>query len=227
MVIFPVSEIMGNQEHINQLASLWNVDPGIIPHWAPPTHAMQIWRYAEQGLIKFLWISGTNPAVSMPDLERIRKILQKEDLFVIVQDAFLNETSNYADVVLPAALWGEKTGTFTNITARCTFLIRLLILPAKQNRTMKYFLIIQTGWAFKDKDGNPLIKWKTPEEIFEAWKECTRGRPCDYTGMSYAKLSEGSGIQWPCNEQFPDGAVHIYTDGKFNTGYRLLRNVWP
>src|ERR1044071_3223724 len=77
---------------------------------------MQIWRYAEQGLIKFLWISGTNPAVSMPDLERIRTILKKEDLFIVLQDAFLNETGIYADVVLPAALWGEKTGTFTNIT---------------------------------------------------------------------------------------------------------------
>jgi anaerobic selenocysteine-containing dehydrogenase len=70
---------------------------------------------------------------------------------------------------------------------------------------------------FRDKDGAPLIKWETPEEAFEAWKACTKGRPCDYTGMSYAKLTGGSGIQWPCNEQYPDGTKHIYTDGVFNT----------
>ncbi len=104
-----------NPKHIEELARLWNVDPMLIPHWSPPTHAMQIWRYAEQGSIKLLWISATNPAVSLPELTRIRKILQKEDLFMIVQDAFMTETAELADVVLPAAIWGEKTGCFTNV----------------------------------------------------------------------------------------------------------------
>ena len=86
----------------------------VIPHWAPPTHAMQIWRYAEQGSIGLLWISATNPAVSLPELPRIRSILASEELFVVVQDAFLTETAHNADVVLPTAIWGEKAGTFTN-----------------------------------------------------------------------------------------------------------------
>jgi predicted molibdopterin-dependent oxidoreductase YjgC len=70
---------------------------------------------------------------------------------------------------------------------------------------------------FRDKDGKPLIKWSTPAEAFEAWKECSKGRPCDYSGLTYEKLSQRSGIQWPCNEQHPDGTEHIYTDGIFNT----------
>jgi anaerobic selenocysteine-containing dehydrogenase len=93
-----------NQAHIEELASLWNVDPMVIPHWSPPTHAMQIWRYAEQGSIRVLWVSGTNPAVSLPELARIRKICQREGLFLIVQDGYLTETARLADVVLPAAL---------------------------------------------------------------------------------------------------------------------------
>ena len=64
-----------------------------IPHWAPPTHAMQIFRYAEQGSIDFLWISATNPAVSMPELPRIRDILAKPELFLVVQDLYLTETA--------------------------------------------------------------------------------------------------------------------------------------
>ncbi len=103
-----------NKEHVQELADLWNVDRITIPHWAPPTHAMQIFRYAEQGSINFLWVNCTNPAVSLPDLPRIRQILQQEGLFLVVQDIFLTETAQYADVVLPAATWGEKTGTFTN-----------------------------------------------------------------------------------------------------------------
>jgi ferredoxin-nitrate reductase len=70
---------------------------------------------------------------------------------------------------------------------------------------------------FRDKDGAPLIKWTTPEQAFEGWKECTRGRPCDYTGLSYDKLSQGSGIPWPCNAEHPDGAHRLYKDFRFPT----------
>src|SRR5919206_1026966 len=103
-----------NDAHMDELAALLDVDPLQIPHWAPPTHAMQIFRFAEEGSIKLLWITCTNPAVSLPELGRIRSILEQERLFVVVSDAFLTETARLADVVLPAAMWGEKTGTFTN-----------------------------------------------------------------------------------------------------------------
>jgi anaerobic selenocysteine-containing dehydrogenase len=103
-----------NDEHVADLARVWNVEPSAIPHYAPSTHAMQIFRYAEQGSVKMLWICGTNPAVSLPELGRIRAILGREGLFTVVQDLFPTETAQWADVVLPAATWGEKTGCFTN-----------------------------------------------------------------------------------------------------------------
>jgi anaerobic selenocysteine-containing dehydrogenase len=207
----------GNKEHIKQLAKLWNVEPDKIPHWSPPTHAMQIWRYAETGSIKMLWISGTNPAVSLPELKRIRKILQKEDLFVIAQDAFNTETTALADVVLPAAIWGEKTGCYTNVCRTVHISHKACEPPGEAKSDFDIFIDYSKRMGFKDKDGNALIKWNTPEEAFEAWKACTKGRPCDYSGMSYEKLTGGAGIQWPCNEQHPDGVKHIYTDGVFNT----------
>jgi hypothetical protein len=70
---------------------------------------------------------------------------------------------------------------------------------------------------FRDKDSQPLIKWRTPEEAFEAWKACSRGRPCDYTGLSYEKLSKGSGIQWPCNDEHPEGEPRPYKSLLFPT----------
>lgn len=103
-----------NEQHVAQLARHWNVDPQQIPHHGPPTHVMQFMRYAEEGSVRFLWITATNPAVTLPDLDRIRRVLRKESLFVVVSDAFLTETARLADVVLPAAIWAEKTGTFTN-----------------------------------------------------------------------------------------------------------------
>ena len=206
-----------NENHIKELANLWNVEPSKIPHWQPSTHCMQIWRYAEQGSIKMLWISATNPAVSLPDLSRIRKILRKEDLFVVVQDAFLTETAGFADIVLPAALWGEKTGCFTNVDRTVHISHKAVEPPGQAKSDLDIFLDYAKRMDFKDKDGNPLIKWSTPEEAFEAWKKCSKGRPCDYSGMSYSKLSAGSGIQWPCNEEYPDGKERLYENGVFNT----------
>lgn len=206
-----------NPQHIEQLAEIWNVDPAIIPHWSPPTHALQIFRYCETGSIRFLWIQATNPAVSLPDLNRIRQILERSGLFVIVQDAFLTETAQFADVVLPAALWGEKTGCFTNVDRTVHISHKAVAPPGEARPDLDIFLDFAQRMDLRDKDGNPLIKWRTPEEAFDAWKACSKGRPCDYSGLSYAKLSERSGIPWPCNEQHPDGERRLYTSQIFFT----------
>jgi anaerobic selenocysteine-containing dehydrogenase len=206
-----------NPEHIDQLARLWNIDPLTIPHWAPPTHAMQIWRYAEQGSIRLLWISATNPAVSLPDLARVRDILARDDLFVVVQDGFRTETAEYADVVLPAAMWGEKQGTFTNATRTVHLSEKAVDPPGKARSDLDIFLDYARRMDFRDRDGDPLIRWSTPEGAFRAWQECSRGRLCDYTGLSYERLRGDSGIPWPCNDEHPHGRERLYTDGVFPT----------
>jgi anaerobic selenocysteine-containing dehydrogenase len=206
-----------NPKHIEELARIWNVEIATIPHWAPPTHALEIFHLAEAGTIRMLWISGTNPAVSLPDLPRVRDILQKSHLFVVVQDAFLTETGNLADVVLPAALWGEKSGTLTNIDRTVHISHKAIDPPGDARSDFDIFLDYARRMDFRDKDGAPLVKWTTPEEAFEAWKACTRGRPCDYSGLSYEKLSAGSGIQWPCNGDHPDGTRRLYTNHHFPT----------
>ncbi|HEY8611591.1 MAG TPA: nitrate reductase [Roseomonas sp.] len=213
-----------NPQHIEDLARLWRVDPGIIPHWAPPTHAMEIFHYAETGTLHMLWIQATNPAVSLPDLDRIRKILEKPELFVVVQDAFMTETAALADVVLPTTIWGEKTGTFTNVDRTVHISHKAINPPGEARSDLGIFLDYARRMDFRDRDGAPLVKWSTPEEAFEAWKECTRGRPCDYTGLSYAKLTGGSGIPWPCNAEHPDGSPRIYTDHRFPTDPALCED---
>lgn len=205
-----------NKEHIQELADLWNVDPLKIPHWAAPTHAMKIFRYAEQGSIKLLWVSATNPAVSLPDLNRVRRTLAKEDLFLVVQDIFRSETAEFADLVLPAATWGEKTGTFTSVDRTVHLSEKAVEPPGEARSDLEIFLEYARRMDFRDKDGDPLIKWTDPEGAFEAWKDCSRGRPCDYSGMSYERLREGP-IQWPCNEANPDGTERLYTDHTFST----------
>lgn len=206
-----------NKEHILELAELWNVDETTIPHWAPPTHAMQIFRYAEQGSIELLWISATNPAVSLPDLGRIRSLLAKPELLVVVQDIFLTETARLADVVLPAATWGEKLGTFTNVDRTVHISERAVDPPGEARSDLEIWLDYAERMGFEDRDGEPLIKWHDSESAFEAWKRCSRGRPCDYSAITYEKLRGGSGVHWPCTEESPDGTERLYAEGRFNT----------
>ena len=206
-----------NTTHVQELADLWNVDPMTIPHWAPPTHAMQLMSYAETGSISFLWVSATNPAVSMPESARIRKILAGDQCFVIVQDLFLTETGELADVVLPAAGWGEKTGCFTNATRTVHLSEQAVEPPGEARSDLDIFLAYADAMGFTDRDGNPLITWRTPEDAFDAWREATRGRPADYTGLSYDRLRGPSGIPWPVNDEHPEGTDRLYADGVFPT----------
>ncbi|MDF2441947.1 MAG: hypothetical protein JWR01_150, partial [Subtercola sp.] len=153
-----------NPEHVAELAELWDVDASVIPHWAPPTHAMQIFRYVEQGSIEFLWVSATNPAVSMPQLERIRRILGKDDLFLVVQDLYLTETAMFADVVLPAAGWGEKTGTFTNVNRVVHLSDQAVEPPGEARSDLDIFLDYSRRMDFRTRSGAPLLDWAGPEE---------------------------------------------------------------
>ncbi|TDE34105.1 nitrate reductase [Nonomuraea mesophila] len=204
-----------NDAHVAELARIWNVDPLDIPHYAPPTHAMQMLRYVEEGSIRFLHVTGTNPAVSLPELARVRSILSQDRLFLVVQDIFLTETALLADVVLPAATWGEKTGTFTNVDRTVHLSERAVDPPGEARPDLDIFLDYARRLGLTDKDGAPLVKWHDAEGAFEAWKECSRGRPCDYTGLSYARLRGSGGIQWPCDDEHPGGGERLYAGGLF------------
>jgi len=206
-----------NPAHVADLARVWNVDVRTLPTWGPPTHAMQIFRYAEEGSIRLLWIIGTNPAVSLPDLARIRRILAQESLFLVVQDAFLTETAQFADVVLPTALWGEKTGCFTNADRTVHLSRKAVDPPGRRARIWTSCSTMPAVWTFGTRTGRLSSNGPTRKGPSTAGGHAAADVPCDYSGLSYAKLSQGSGIQWPCNEQYPDGRERLYGDGVFTT----------
>ena len=149
----------------------------MIPHWAPPTHAMQLWRYAEQGSIRLLWITATNPAVSLPDLARIRKILAREELLVVVQDLYMTETAELADIVLPGATWGEKTGCLTNADRTVHLSERAVDPPGEARADLDIFLDYARRMDFRDRDGAPLIGWHDAAGAFEPGRHARRAAP--------------------------------------------------
>ena len=196
-----------NDAHVADLARVWNVEPLQIPHWGPSTHAMEIFRHVEEGSVRFLWVTGTNPAASLPELHRIRSVLARESLFLVVQDIFPTETTQLADVVLPAATWGEKTGTFTNADRTVHISEKAVEPPGEAGADLDIFLDYARRMDFRDKDGAPLVKWHDAESGFEAWKACSAGRPCDYAAITYGRLRETAGMQW--------GGERLYADARF------------
>lgn len=204
-------------DHIRQLAELWDVDPMVIPHWAPPTHALQIFRYAETGSIDVLWISGTNPAVSLPDVARVHEVLADEGVFVVVQDIFPTETTALADVVLPAAAWGEKEGAFTNVDRTVHLSEKAVEPPGEARSDLAIFLDLARRLDLRTRTGRPLLDWSSSAEAFDAWAACSAGRPCDYSGLSHDRLRGAGGIQWPVTAEAPDGTERLYVDAVFPT----------
>jgi anaerobic selenocysteine-containing dehydrogenase len=208
-----------NPDHVAQTARVWNVEPSTLPTWTPPTDAMRIWRYCETGAIRFLWIMATNPAVSLPELDRIHRILEADEPFVVVSDAWLTETARRADVVLPTAIWGEKTGCITNADRTVHLGLKAIEPPGEARADLDILVDYAQRMGFRDRDGQPLVKWHDAESAFDAWKACSKGRPCDYSGLSYSLLVQHSSLQWPVNEQYPLGRERLYEDGVFNTSF--------
>ncbi len=158
----------------------------------------------KKGEIKALYIVGENPLVSDPDLNHALKEMQALD-FLVVQDIFLTETAQLADVVLPAVTFAEKEGTFSN-TERRVARVRQAIPPlpgAKQDWQIIAEIATRLGYP---------MKYTHPEEIFEEIRKVTPS----YAGITYKRL-EGGGIQWPCPSEDHPGTVFLHKD-KFARG---------
>jgi assimilatory nitrate reductase catalytic subunit len=202
---------LGNAQHRAEVARLWGVES--VPE-KPGKTAVEMFEAVRAGEIKILWIACTNPAQSLPDQKRVREALERAEL-VIVQEAYHTETTAYADVLLPAASWGEKEGTMTNSERRISR-VRAAISPpgeAKPDWQVVVDLARRLG-------GERLFPYKTPEEIFNEHRETTRGRDLDITGLSYAVLPQ----QWPCPEGGP-AKKRLYEDGVFPTASGRARFV--
>src|SRR5574341_538197 len=193
------------------MSRFWGVEKALFP---PKRGLFQtdIFPAIETGAIKGLWLIATNPMTSMPNTSRIRKTLEKLE-FLVVQDAYADvETVNYAHVYLPAAMWGEKEGVFTN-TERRVNIVRKAIEPPGE---AKPDLWIFANLAQRFEAGRRLRFSDVPSVVFDEIREVSKGRPCDYSGMTHHAIEARRGIQWPCNEVAPDGSPRLYTDGRFH-----------
>jgi len=192
------------------IAKFWGIDPEFFPQQRG-LFMTDIFPAIETGQIKALWLIATNPMTSMPNSPRIRKTIEKLE-FLAVQDAYADvETTRYAHVYLPAALWGEKEGVFTN-TERRVNLVRKVMEPHGDS---KPDLWIFNQLAKRFEQGRKIPFPESPAGVFEEMRELSKGRMLDCSGMTHDRIERQRGIQWPCPEGAETGALRLYADGVF------------
>jgi ferredoxin-nitrate reductase len=114
-------------------------------------------------------------------------------------------------------MWGEKTGCMTNAERRCTLLRKAVDPPGEARSDLDIFIDFARRMNLRDQSHQPLIGYADPEGAFDEWRQISRDCIPDYSGMTYARLTDAGGIQWPCNDQHPDGTVRLYADLHFPT----------
>lgn len=206
----PGYRTLENEQDRKEIADFWGIEADFFPE-KRGLFQTDIFPAIETGQIRGLWIVATNPMTSMPNTARIRKSLEKLE-FLVVQDAYRDvELNEYSDVYLPAAIWAEKEGVFTN-TERRVNLINNVVPPFEQSRPD---LWIFNQMAKRFERGRKMNFPETAAGVFEELKQLSKGRMLDYSGMSHEKIEQQRGIQWPCTEGAESGTPRLYTDGTF------------
>lgn len=194
-----------------ELAALWGIDEARLPRqrgWAYP----DIIEGALRGDIRAMWIIATNPLVSFPNQGVLRQALENLD-FLVVQDGYHpTPTTELAQLVLPAAIWGEKEGTYTNSERRVSKVNKAVEPPGEARSDFDIFLAVAEKLGCKDE---LYPGWRTVEDAFNEWRRVSKGRLCDYSGIDYGLLAAGP-VQWPFPEgASPGAASRLYTTGHF------------
>ena len=209
----PGYRAFGNETHKKELAEIWNMNPDEITDIRGRAYP-DIIDAVISGEIKGLWIIGTNPFVSFPDTNRLKDALSSLE-FIAVQDGFADTpTTEAAHLLLPAAIWGEKDGTYTNMERRISR-ARAAVKPAGAAKSdFDIFLDLARKMDIAD---TIFPGWESPEDAFNEMRKISLGRLNDISGVTYSKLERLGGIQWPCRSIPSGGTDSLYVDGKFQT----------
>jgi formate dehydrogenase major subunit/formate dehydrogenase alpha subunit len=159
---------------------------------------------AGEGRIRAMYIMGENPVLSDPDAGHVTEALKKLD-FLVVQDIFLTETAQLAHVVLPAACFAEKDGTFTNTERRVQRVRKAVEPPGRAKADWEIVCLVARALGYP-------MDYASPAEIMEEIRRLTSS----YAGITYERLDKG-GLHWPCPAEDHPGTPILHV-GKFARG---------
>ncbi len=220
-----------NAAHREQVARVLALPPERIPARNSLAYD-QILQAVADGKIKGLWIIATNTAHSWIDSSSFQEMRRRLD-FLVVQDIFQSaDTARFADLVLPAAGWGEKEGTFINSERRIGLVKKVARAPGQALSDFNIFKLAAHYWGC----ARLFCSWTSPSAVFHILKKLSAAQPCDFTGIrDYQHLEECGGLQWPWPEatalQVPHFKLRteerrLFGDGRFFTSDAKARFIF-
>ena len=203
--LLPGYRTVTNAVHRQEVEQFWGIPEGQIAE-RPGLAAVDMFEAAARGDIKAMWIMCTNPVVSMPNIDVVERAMEKLELLIVTDAYHPTDTTQYAHVLLPAAQWSERDGVMTNSERRITYLPRM-VDPVGQARP-DWQIIAGVGAAM----GFPhAFSYDTAEKVFDEFTQLTRGRVCDYSGVSVRRLQAEGPLQWPVPHDDHPGTVRLYS----------------
>lgn len=200
-----------DDEIVQRFQNAWGVEIPR-PQGSDYFFASKMWDNALSGDLKAIYVMGQDFAVSEGNISKVHQALEKLELLV-VQDIFMNKTAEFAHVILPAASYAEKEGTFVN-TERRVQRVRKAIEPLHNSKTDLDILC-----ELSERMGYPM-SYSSPEDVFEEMRSLM---PI-YAGITYERMEENEGIQWPCPDEEHPGTPTLHIN-EFTRGKGLLSAV--
>jgi assimilatory nitrate reductase catalytic subunit len=202
------------------VARVWGIDPATLPHKGKSAYEL-LDSLGPGGGVRGLLVFGSNVAVASPNAGHIERRLRELELLVVC-DAFQNETSEAAHVVLPVAQWAEEEGTLTNLEGRVIVRERVRPPPAGVKTDLEILselarrLGVQAGFDFA-----------SPEAVFDELRRATAGARADYAGLDYARLRREKGVFWPCPAPEHPGTPRLFAERFFHPSGRARFHAVP
>ena len=205
--ILPGHRLVANEQHRKVVAEIWKTSPDKIQP-TPGKHTVAMFGAAAKGEIKGMYILCTNPAQSLPNLNKY--IPGMKDTFLVVAESFYpTETSKIADVVLPVAFWGEKEGVYGCTERRSQHLAKALN-PSGESRWDGDVIV---DLAKRMGYGKGFEHFKGPEDVWNEYQKTTAGTDMDLSGATYDRLKKVRGLTWPVPDTSHPGTWHRFTEG--------------
>ncbi|MDW7693184.1 nitrate reductase [Flammeovirgaceae bacterium SG7u.111] len=204
--LLPGGRLIANPQHRKEMEEIWGVEPGKIAP-KPGYSAVDLFQAMYDDKVKAALVMCTNPAQSAPNADLYREGLDK--CFLVVADLYeTTETAKYADVLLPAAFYVEKTGVYGQTERRYHLIEKLIDPPGEARSDLSILVDLAERLGYGD-----LISGKTPNDAWDEWRKVSAKSKYNFEGITYERLKKERGLQWPCPTEDHPGTVRRYMKG--------------
>jgi len=216
----PGYRLIEDDEHRAAIARVWDIDPSELPRKGKSAYEL-LDALGPSGGIRALLVFGSNVAVASPNARHIEEKLKSLDLLVVC-DAFQNETSEAAHVLLPVAQWAEEEGTMTNLEGRVILRQRVRPVPVGVKTDIDVLCELAQRLGVGER-----FRYANVEGVFDELRAATRGARADYSGITYDKIRKEQGVFWPCPEVDHPGTPRLFAERFAHANERARFHVVP